>query len=261
MGGTITVRSHPGAGSCFQFEIGLKPQVSSAPHRVAPDEVQGCRILVVDDSEQARTWLGDQLAALRFHVHCVDSGEAALSVLRTQRFDVILMDWMMPGIDGIETTRRIKSDLGLAAIPAMIMVTAHGREAIKDAAESVGIRRFLIKPVDASVLLDTILDVLGADIMRTKSQPETGQAQRNARGRARAARRRQSDQPATRDRNARQRRHRDGYRRQRRASRATRAGMLIRRDPDGYRDAGNGRLYRRAPVARAVAAMDHPSSR
>ncbi|HEX4481376.1 MAG TPA: response regulator, partial [Rudaea sp.] len=48
-----------------------------------------------------------------------------------------------------------------------IMVTAHGREAIQDAAESVGVKRFLIKPVDASVLLDTIVDVLGADIMRT----------------------------------------------------------------------------------------------
>ena len=174
MGGAITVRSHPGAGSCFRFEIGLKVQTSSPPHRVPPDDVQGCRILIVDDSAQARTWLGDQLAALRFHVHCVDCGEAALNALRAERFDAILMDWMMPGIDGIETTRRIKSDLGLTAIPEVIMVTAHGREAIKDAAESVGIRRFLIKPVDASVLLDTILDVLGADSMRPKPQTETG---------------------------------------------------------------------------------------
>jgi len=176
MGGAITVRSHPGAGSCFQFEIGLKVQATSPPHRVPPDAVQGCRILVVDDSAQARTWLCDQLAALRFHVHCVDCGEAALRALRAERFDVILMDWMMPGIDGIETTRRIRSDLGLGAIPEVIMVTAHGRESIKDAAESVGIQRFLIKPVDASVLLDTILDVLGADSMRTKSQIESGQA-------------------------------------------------------------------------------------
>ncbi|HEX4480107.1 MAG TPA: ATP-binding protein, partial [Rudaea sp.] len=166
MGGVITVRSHPGAGSCFHFEIGLKPQAADAPHRLAPDQVRGRRILVVDDSEQARTWLCDQLSALRFNVHCVDSGEAALSVLHAERFDVILMDWMMPGIDGIETTRRIRSDLGLTAIPEVIMVTAHGREAIQDAAESVGVKRFLIKPVDASVLLDTIVDVLGADIMR-----------------------------------------------------------------------------------------------
>jgi signal transduction histidine kinase/CheY-like chemotaxis protein/ligand-binding sensor domain-containing protein/HPt (histidine-containing phosphotransfer) domain-containing protein len=173
MGGAITVRSHPGSGSCFRFEIALKLQASSAPHRVPPDNVQGCRILIVDDSAQARTWLGDQLAALRFEVRCVDSGEAALSMLRAERFDAILMDWMMPGIDGIETTRRIKSDLGLVAIPEIIMVTAHGRETIKDAAESVGINRFLIKPVDASVLLDTIVDVLGADTMRTKPPTHT----------------------------------------------------------------------------------------
>ncbi len=172
MGGVITVRSHPGAGSCFQFEIGLKPQAPDTPRRLAPDQMKGRRILVVDDSEQARTWLCDQLSALRFHVHCVDSGEAALSALHAERFDVILMDWMMPGIDGIETTRRIRFDLGLATIPEVIMVTAHGREAIQDAAESVGVKRFLIKPVDASVLLDTLVDVLGVDTLRTNPPAE-----------------------------------------------------------------------------------------
>jgi signal transduction histidine kinase/CheY-like chemotaxis protein/ligand-binding sensor domain-containing protein len=172
MGGVIAVRSHPGAGSCFRFEIGLKPQESHLPPRTAPDAIAGRRVLVVDDSRQARTWLGDQLSAMSFDVHCVESGEVALRALRAQRFDVILMDWMMPGIDGIETTRRIKSDLGLAAIPEVIMVTAHGREAVQDAAESVGVKRFLIKPVDASVLLDTIVDVLGADSLRTTSPPE-----------------------------------------------------------------------------------------
>ena len=172
MGGEIHVRSHPGAGSCFQFEIGLKPQESLATSaRVAPDEVRGRSILVVDDSPQARAWLSEQLVALRFNVRTAESGEAALVALRTQRFDVILMDWMMPGIDGIETTRRIHSDLGLTAIPEVIMVTAHGREAIQEAAESVGVSRFLIKPVDASLLLDTIVEVLGADTMRPQAPP------------------------------------------------------------------------------------------
>ena len=172
MGGVINVRSHPGAGSCFQFEIGLKPQVSlAAASRIAPDDVLGRCVLVVDDSPQARAWLSEQLIALRFNVRAVDSGEAALDALRTQRFDVILMDWMMPGIDGIETTRRIHSDLGLARIPEVIMVTAHGREAIQEAAESVGVSRFLIKPVDASLLLDTIVEVLGVDTMRPQASP------------------------------------------------------------------------------------------
>jgi signal transduction histidine kinase/DNA-binding response OmpR family regulator/ligand-binding sensor domain-containing protein len=172
MGGVIAVRSHPNSGSRFLFEIGLKRPESHTSPRVPPDGVVGRRILVVDDSQQARTWLGDQLTAMSFDVHCVDSGEAALRVLRADRFDVILMDWMMPGIDGVETTRRIRSDLGLTTIPEVIMVTAHGREAIQDAAESVGVKRFLIKPVDASVLLDTIVDVLGADTMRAKPKSD-----------------------------------------------------------------------------------------
>ena len=163
MGGVITVRSHLGAGSCFQFEIGLKIENSGPkPHRLAPDELAGLNILVVDDSEQAREWLRDQLVALRFSVASVDSGEAALDILRREHFDLIMMDWMMPGIDGIETTRRIKADMNLSRIPEVIMVTAYGREAIQEAAENVGVRRFLIKPVNPSVLLDTIVDVLGA---------------------------------------------------------------------------------------------------
>ena len=205
--------------------------------------MHGCRVLVVDDSAQARTWLCEQLAALRFHVHCVDSGEAALIALRSQRFDVILMDWMMPGIDGIETTRRIKSDLGLTAIPEVIMVTAHGREAIKEAAESVGIRRFLIKPVDASVLLDTIVEVLGADTMRAKSPTETDQADPTLAGvRVLLA----EDNPINQqlaiemlasagiavdvaDNGA--------------DARAAGSRTPLRCDPDGHRDAGDGRLY------------------
>ncbi|MEP6484312.1 MAG: response regulator [Rudaea sp.] len=174
MGGVISVQSHLGAGSSFQFEIGLKLQnAGPKPHRLAPDELAGLSILVVDDSAQAREWLRDQLIALRFRVVSVDSGEAALTILQRERFDLIMMDWMMPGIDGIETTRRIRADINLSRIPKVIMVTAYGREAIREAAESVGVQRFLIKPVNPSVLLDTIVDVLDArSLAARETNPE-----------------------------------------------------------------------------------------
>ena len=171
MGGVITVTSHRGAGSCFRFEIGLKHQDNAAePLRLIPEQLIGLKILVVDDSAQAREWLSDQLTALRFDVATVDSGEAALERLRREKFSLIMMDWMMPGIDGIETTRRIRTESALEQIPEVIMVTAHGREAIQEAAEAVGVRRFLIKPVNPSVLFDTIVETLGASPQRTEDR-------------------------------------------------------------------------------------------
>ena len=171
MGGVISVTSHRGAGSCFRFEIGLKHQESAAELlRLVPEQLIGLKILVVDDSQQAREWLSDQLTALRFDVATADSGEVALERLRREKFSLIMMDWMMPGIDGIETTRRIKSDIALEPIPEVIMVTAHGREAIQEAAEAVGVRRFLIKPVNPSVLFDTIVETLGANPQRAEER-------------------------------------------------------------------------------------------
>ena len=172
MGGVISVTSHRGAGSCFRFDIALKRQEHvAAQRRHIPDQFAGLKILVVDDSHQAREWLCDQLTSLRFDVATVDSGEAALNRLHREKFDLIMMDWMMPGIDGIETTRRIRSDLALERIPEVIMVTAHGRESIQEAAESVGVQRFLIKPVNPSLLFDTIVETLGAETAATRSRP------------------------------------------------------------------------------------------
>ena len=178
MGGVISTTSYLGAGSAFCFEIGLKTQpVSSPPYRLAPEELAGLRILVVDDSQPAREWLSEQLAALRFDVACVDSGEAALDILRREPFALIMMDWMMPGIDGIETTRRIQSDIGLTTVPEIIMVTAHGREAVQEAAEAVGVHRFLIKPVNPSVLLDTIVETLSAAMTATAVAPLSAESE------------------------------------------------------------------------------------
>jgi signal transduction histidine kinase/CheY-like chemotaxis protein/HPt (histidine-containing phosphotransfer) domain-containing protein len=173
MGGVISVTSHRGAGSCFHFEIGLKHQENPVELlRLIPEQLIGLKILVVDDSSQAREWLRDQLTALRFDVATADSGEVALERLRREKFSLIMMDWMMPGIDGIETTRRIRSDIALEQIPEVIMVTAHGREAIQEAAEAVGVRRFLIKPVNPSVLFDTIVETLGANPQRAEERPK-----------------------------------------------------------------------------------------
>ena len=75
----------------------------------------------------------------------------------------------MPGIDGIETSRRIKKNPGLSKIPAIVLVTAYGREDVMTAAEQAGLDGFLIKPVNSSVLFNTIMQALGEEI--SKSTP------------------------------------------------------------------------------------------
>jgi signal transduction histidine kinase/DNA-binding response OmpR family regulator len=162
MGGEFQVASTPGIGSSFAFTSEFS--ISEAPSvviRKAPEDVKGLRILVVDDSALAREMLEDQLQGFGFCATTVGSGEYALKALEENVFDLVLMDWKMPGMDGIETTRRIKENPRLAAIPEVIMVTAFGREEVMMAAERTGIRAFLIKPVNPSLLLDSILEVLG----------------------------------------------------------------------------------------------------
>ena len=82
-------------------------------------------------------------------------------------YDLVLMDWKMPGMNGIEASRRIKNHPGLAKIPTIIMVTAYGREEIMRQADQVGLEGFLIKPVSASVLFDTIMQAFGKEVTAT----------------------------------------------------------------------------------------------
>jgi CheY-like chemotaxis protein len=83
------------------------------------------------------------------------------SAAKDASFELVLMDWKMPGMDGIETSRRIKQDARLSVIPTIIMVTAYGREEVMTQAEELGLEGFLVKPVNQSVLYDTIMETFG----------------------------------------------------------------------------------------------------
>jgi two-component system sensor histidine kinase/response regulator len=166
MGGTVGVESKFGTGSTFWFTARLTKGVQRRPLTPTPD-LRGRRILVVDDNENARAVLLDMLTSMSFRVEAVGSGNAALAALGAMpaddAFDVALLDWQMPGLDGIETARRIRQ-IGLVRTPHLVMVTAHGREEMLKGAEAVGIEDVLIKPVNPSTLFDTLMRVLGGDV-------------------------------------------------------------------------------------------------
>ncbi len=165
MGGEVGVTSVPGSGSTFWFTVRLG--ISPLPRRVLlpnPD-LRGRRVLVVDDNAHARTVLRGMLEAMTFRVADVASGEAAMRTLQSATaegdpFDIVYLDWRMPTMDGMETARHIRA-LELEPDPILLMVSAHGREEMIHAAETLGLSGVLVKPVSPSMLFDTTMQALG----------------------------------------------------------------------------------------------------
>ena len=169
MGGRIWVEdSQPGRGTtmCFALELEVAHQAQAGQRELverAGPLLEGVRVLVADDNEVSRAILTEMLHFFRLSVHGVSNGADALAAIReaTTPFDLVLMDWRMPGMNGDEVTRRIQGDPAIVHKPRVVMVTAYGREDVIRLAEQAGVDGFLIKPVSPSTLLDTILSVLG----------------------------------------------------------------------------------------------------
>lgn len=170
MGGRIWVEnSAPGKGTtiCFTVPLQISNEAQVRQHELverAGPLLEGVRVLVVDDNQVSRDILADMLRFFRLDVGTVASGAAALAELRaaaSRPYDLVLMDWSMPGMNGDEATQRIHCDTAIPHQPKVVMITAYGREDVIRLAEQAGVDGFLIKPVSPSILLDSILSVLG----------------------------------------------------------------------------------------------------
>lgn len=168
MEGEIGVDSEPGKGSTFHFTAKFGLQAEQRHLVATAGEVSGLRVLVVDDNAGAREILLSMLASLKFDATAVSSGMDAVSELeQAQRegkpYGLVLMDWMMPGMDGIETIRRIRADDKLEHTQAFIMVTAYKRDELMQRAHGIRIEGVLAKPVSPSTLVDSILNAFGKE--------------------------------------------------------------------------------------------------
>jgi len=169
MGGKIWVESEAGIGSTFNVTARFGKQHGEISHRTQTSSVLGeLRVLVVDDNTTARLILSSMLESFGLRVEQANDGTTAITLLENAAndpYDLVLMDWKMPGLDGVETTRVIQNDENISKTPMVIMVTAYGREEAGAAAEDVDIRGFLTKPVTPSHLLDTIMQAKGKEVI------------------------------------------------------------------------------------------------
>jgi PAS domain S-box-containing protein len=160
MGGIIGVRSSSGKGSLFWFILPFVKVLGLESGGVSGGvDFSGRRILVVDDDPVAREHIRELSVSLMMRADVVDSGEAALALLagaakNNIHYDLTLIDWKMPRMDGIETIRRIRQAPNIGEQPQILMISAYDRcECLRQSCE-LGIAGFLVKPVTLRAMSD-----------------------------------------------------------------------------------------------------------
>lgn len=163
MGGQIWLDSEPGKGSTFSFTVWLGRGAEKGSGKIIPERLTTVNALVVDDNPAACEIIQDSLRSIVHRVDTTQSADAAIAAIKKndadQPYDIVFMDWRMPGMDGLQAARLIKSDETLRHPPAIVLVTAFGREEVREEAEHLHLDGFLIKPVTKSVLVDALVNV------------------------------------------------------------------------------------------------------
>ena len=173
LGGAIGLESEPGTGSTFHFTARFGLDVGApaeAPRLAEPDvELPPLHVLLVEDSVANQRVGAGMLQKLQHTVRIATNGAAAVEVCADERFDVILMDLQMPGMDGYEATRAIRRrehDEGAAKTP-IVALTARASSGNEELCRAVGFDGYLAKPYRSRELLDAIAAVVPASVSAT----------------------------------------------------------------------------------------------
>jgi hypothetical protein len=187
MGGHLALDSALNQGSTFHFNLmlGNAREVAGAFDEPPPRSNMPMDVLIVDDNATARELTSAMAQSWGWRVDTAAGGEQALMLVEARAaaqqpaYDAILVDWLMPDMDGWETIKRMHQLDARARSPIMVMVTAHGREMLsqRSAQEQAQLNAFLVKPITASLLFDTIVDArAGLSNLRTKPRKKMERA-------------------------------------------------------------------------------------
>src|SRR5437868_14575025 len=126
-----------------------------------PEEKKICTVVIVDDEESIRTLVQATFEGPGGRVLLAANGHEALALAHSDHPQVIVLDWMMPGMSGLEFLRRLTADPQLGHIP-VLMLTAMGQEKDRQAALDAGAKAFLMKPFSPLQLVGIVRDTVNS---------------------------------------------------------------------------------------------------
>ena len=160
MGGSLNVQSEVGRGTKFILEVILDPATGhrEAPAAAGPEPAKpvSARVLVVEDNPVNRKLVQHMLQKLGCTVELASDGYMALQVAAKDTFDLVLMDWQMPGMDGLETTRRLKEMWPAERQTPIVALTANAMEGDRAACLKAGMSDYLTKPIQMASLANAL---------------------------------------------------------------------------------------------------------
>lgn len=167
MGGTIGVHSEYGKGSDFFFHLDFETGEDKKEENSDIFNLKGMKTLIVDDNKTSIEILSAYMESYGCIVEFAQSGFEAIEKIKNaekDRYKLLLIDWKMPGLDGLSTIEKIQGDELIPSVPLIIMVSAFNVDEIKESSKKLNINGYLTKPVQQSSLLDAIVNAIGVEL-------------------------------------------------------------------------------------------------